>query len=60
MFRAPGELRGRKVVDAAEAGDEARVARRDAPEGEVRKLEVDLLLGEPLDRLFTYRVRVKA
>src|SRR5690242_12973796 len=45
-LRAFGELRGRKVVDAAKAGDEARIARHDAPEGEIRELEVDLLLGE--------------
>src|SRR5687768_356481 len=36
----------RQVVDAAEAGDEARVARHDLPEREVGELEVDGLLGE--------------
>src|SRR5258706_14090929 len=41
--RARRELRRGKVVDAPEAGDEARVARNDAPEGEVRQLEVDSL-----------------
>ncbi len=35
-----------KVVDPAEAGDEARVARRDLPEGKIGELEVDRLLGE--------------
>src|SRR5712692_8826989 len=35
-----------KVVDAPEAGDEARVARRNLPERKVGELEVDGLLGK--------------
>src|SRR5258708_10837993 len=38
---------GRQVVNAPEAGDEARVARRNAPEGEIGQLEVDRLLRGP-------------
>jgi 4-carboxymuconolactone decarboxylase len=40
------ELVCREVVDAAEACDEARIARHDAPEGEIGQPEVDRLLGE--------------
>src|SRR5512135_1800448 len=34
-LRARGQLGGGQVVDAPEAGHEARVARHDAPEGEI-------------------------
>src|SRR3990167_3726842 len=45
-FRTRGELGGGEVPDASEAGDEARVARHDAPEGKVRELKIDRLFRE--------------
>src|SRR3970282_1107371 len=41
--RRRGELRGREVVDAPEAGEEARTARHDAREGEIGELEIHRL-----------------
>src|SRR5437660_11962470 len=43
------ELGGGEVVDPAEAGNEARVARGDGPERKIRELEVDRLLGKALE-----------
>src|SRR5258706_9063942 len=49
-------------MDAPEAGDKARVARRDAPEREIGKLEVDGLLGETgkprVLQVFRFRIPV--
>src|SRR3972149_2057821 len=61
-FRTRGELRGGEVPDAPEAGDEARVARQDAPEREIRQFEVDGLFrktGKPCAlQNFKFRILV--
>src|SRR5262245_61773135 len=51
---------GRKIVDAAETGDEARIARRDAPERKIGQLEVDRLLRKALEpRVLERRVALQ-